>query len=176
MNCKIPSLIPLSLALLLALVELPVRAEPVVNYSAVQTGTLNLSRANGKTSTAYAGLRWGGGFSRYLSAEIEGLGTLNSGEPAKTNGYKAAQVLSTAVYLAHRIRLTPLWYTKARIGAAYNRFIFYPDSGQSSTANGIGGSGGIGIGLQTSVVSVELELTRLEEDILLYGLAASFNF
>ncbi len=82
-----------------------------------------------------------------------------------------------AIYGSYRFPFNQTVYAKLKLGGLYENIERSSDTNPGKTSNGFGAAGGVGLGvLAGKVLTLELELTSIDQDILFLTIGAHYRF
>lgn len=123
------------------------------------------------------GLLYGFGLTPNVSAEAELNASITGGEYIGENEKGKFTIWTVATYGVHRLAFNPQFYLKTKVGILYENFDRESPTSQQSTVKGFGAAGGLGIGMIAgSVLTLELEASAIDKDVLFISLGAHYRF
>jgi len=125
------------------------------------------------------GLLYGFGLTREMSLEFEYNQGLIGGDYTADQDEGKYGIWTMAGYGSYRLPLNDTMYVKIKGGLLYESINrdSTAEVNQDDTATGLGAAGGIGVGvLAGQVLTLELELTAIDEDVLFLSFGAHYAF
>lgn len=167
----------IAVVLFLFFISLSAQAEWGDQYLLAKAGLIKIN-VDSADALASVGLMYGFGLTNNISAEAElNLGLAGGSYETATDSGEY-RIWTLAGYGTWRHSFTPQYYTKAKIGIAYenieNNATVNPTD---KTATGFGVAGGAGFGMVAGkVLTAELEWTMIDRYVHVYTLGLHYRF
>jgi len=150
------------------------------HYALVKLGRIAV-KENNATHLTTLGYIYGIGLTRRLSVELDGNVSTQGGNYSSANKTGKYEVTTLGGYIVHRESITPLTYAKAKVGVILSRVGISNDIEQKNTqTTNIEASLGLGLGWAIPIGEVrytfEIEASKLEKNLLLFGLGINIAF
>jgi len=161
---------------LVFLLSTSVQADRNNYYWLLQAGVMQLALNDAEalyTLGSYAGYR----ISERFSMEGEIVKSLKGGFYTSRAGQGHYALSTAAIYGVLRMALTPSSYLKTKLGVLYERVEHDSPVDVTLTRSATGFSGGAGLGFVLfDGLGIELELNRIEADVLYYSIGVHVSF
>jgi hypothetical protein len=130
-----------------------------------------------------AGLLYGYGITPSITIEGEVNLGISGGEYTRKDGNNVEiekgeyNIWTTAAYGVYRLPFQDVAYLKAKAGGLYENVERTSDTAEEETATGFGFAGGLGLGvIFAQKLTLELEVTGIDESIIFYSLGVHYPF